>query len=192
VSEGYLSEDEGLYLLQLARHTIEAALDSGTLPPPSPPSIERLQAPGASFVTLTLHGGALRGCIGSLVARRPLVEDIRANALAAAFEDPRFSPLTREELPYIAVEISVLTEPEPLTYRDPQDLIAQLRPHVDGVVIQQGWRRATFLPQVWEQLPIPDEFLSHLCYKAGLPAAAWQKGDLAVSVYQVRIFEEEG
>ena len=192
MSEGYLSDEEGRYLLHLARHTIAAALHAAGSPPPSPTSTGRLEAPGASFVTLTTRGGALRGCIGSLVARRPLVEDIRANALAAAFEDPRFSPLTKDELPQLQVEISVLTEPAPLTYSNPQDLIAKLRPHVDGVVLQRGWHRATFLPQVWEQLLIPEEFLGHLCTKAGLPAGAWREDDLEISIYQVRKFEEEG
>jgi uncharacterized protein len=190
VSEGYLNDDEGRFLLDLARHTIGQALDSDTTPPPSPSS-ERLREPGASFVTLTTRDGALRGCIGSLVARRPLVEDVHANALAAAFEDPRFSPLKKEELPHVKVEISVLTQPEPLNYSDTQDLVDRLRPHVDGVVIQRGWHRATFLPQVWDQLPMIEEFLSHLCYKAGLPAKAWQEGNLEVSIYRVQKFEEE-
>ena len=190
MSQGFLSDVEGRYLLDLARHTIEAALDIAGTPPPEPPS-EALQGPGTSFVTLTMRDDILRGCIGTLTARRPLIDDVRANALAAAFEDPRFSPLTREELPGIRVEVSVLTKPHPLDYDGPQDLVRRLRPDVDGVVIEQGWHRATFLPQVWEQLPTPEEFLSHLCYKAGLPARAWQEGRLKVSIYQVRKFREE-
>ena len=190
MSQGYLNDVEGRYLLDLARHTIEAALDITGTPPHEPPS-EALQEPGASFVTLTMRGDILRGCIGTLIAQRPLVNDVRANALAAAFEDPRFSPLTQEELPHIRVEVSVLTKPQPLDYEGPQDLVQKLRPDVDGVVIERGWHRATFLPQVWEQLPTPEEFLSHLCYKAGLPAGTWQEGRLKVSIYQVQKFREE-
>lgn len=190
MSQGYLNDAEGRYLVDLARHTIEAALDIAGTPPHEPPS-EALHEPGASFVTLTMRGDILRGCIGTLIARRSLINDVRANALAAAFEDPRFSPLTQEELPRIRVEVSVLTKPQPLDYEGPQDLVQRLRPDVDGVVIEHGWHRATFLPQVWEQLPTPEEFLSHLCYKAGLPANIWQEGRLKVSIYQVQKFREE-
>lgn len=186
----YLSEDEGRYLLRLARHTIEQALDIPTEPPASPPPSELLNQFGAAFVTLNKRNGELRGCIGSLTAHRPLVQDVSANAHAAAFEDPRFPPLTRGELPDVIIEVSVLTSPEPLTYADPKDLVAKLRPDVDGVVIERGWHRATFLPQVWDQLPIPEEFLAHLCYKAGLPANAWRQGELEVSTYQVQEFVE--
>ncbi len=191
MTEGYLTEAEGHYLVRLARHTLEDALDQETAEPQPPDHRERLHQPGAAFVTLHLRGGELRGCIGSLNARRPLVDDVRANALAAAFEDPRFPPLTAEELSDIVIEVSVLTPAEPLDYQDPQDLLDKLRPGIDGVVIRRGWHRATFLPQVWDQLPTPEEFLGHLCYKAGLPATAWREGDLKIATYQVQEFKEE-
>lgn len=188
-SSDRLTREEGHYLLDLARYTIVQALRDEPAPRPEPPA-DRMEAPGAAFVTLNTRAGALRGCIGSLVARRPLDEDVQANALAAAFEDPRFPALTPSELPNIVVEVSVLTTPEPLPYDGVQDLLNQLRPNVDGVTIEQGWHRATFLPQVWEQLSSKEEFLTHLCYKAGLSPDAWQKGNLKVSTYQVQKFEE--
>lgn len=191
MTETYFTDEEGTFLLHLARRTIEEALgEESTDSPPASPT-QRLDEPGATFVTLHTRSGALRGCIGSLAARRPLVEDVRSNALAAAFEDPRFPPLKRSELSDIVVEISVLTPAKPLEYQDPQELLEKLRPGVDGVVIERGWHRATFLPQVWEQLPRPEEFLAHLCYKAGLSARAWQEGDLSVSIYEVQKFEED-
>ncbi len=187
----YLTREEGEFLVRLARRTIEKALEHPPSHSSEPPISERLQEPGATFVTLSTRAGALRGCIGSLIARRPLIEDVRANALAAAFEDPRFPPLTGSELSDIVVEVSVLTEPVPLTYDGPQDLVSKLHPGTDGVIIERGWHRATFLPQVWDQLPRPEEFMSHLCYKAGLSAKAWREGDLKVSTYHVQKFEEE-
>ncbi len=185
-----LTPEERQYLLTLARATIAEA--TGRKPtgkrPPVPP---RLKEPGAAFVTLHTRAGELRGCIGSLVAHRPLVEDVRENALAAAFHDPRFPPVSAAELDNIVIEISVLTPPQPLDFDGPDDLIRKLRPNVDGVIIERGWHRATFLPQVWEQLPEPEEFLAHLCYKAGLPVNAWRWPDLKVSIYQVEEFAEE-
>lgn len=188
---GHLTREEGMYLVKLARRTIEEALGQKPSTPLSMPPTTRLQEPGASFVTLHTRSGALRGCIGSLSAYRPLLEDVKANALAAAFEDPRFPPLTASELDRIVVEVSVLTPPQPLAYTDAEDLVRKLRPSVDGVIIERGWHRATFLPQVWEQLPTPEEFLTQLCYKAGLPGRAWREGNLKVSIYQVQKFEEE-
>ncbi len=190
MTESYLAEDEGRYLLRLARHTLEQALNVSTGPMEPPPPSELMEQFGAAFVTLNKRGGELRGCIGSLVACRTLIQDVCANAYAAAFEDPRFPPLTKEELPDIVIEVSVLTRPEPLQYTGPKDLVAKLRPDIDGVVIERGWHRATFLPQVWDQLPLPEEFLAHLCYKAGLPGLAWKQGDLEVSTYQVQEFVE--
>ncbi|MEJ5309899.1 MAG: AmmeMemoRadiSam system protein A [Anaerolineae bacterium] len=185
-----LTQEEGHYLLALARATIAEAVGakpSIVLPDPPP----RLKAPGAAFVTLRTRHGDLRGCIGSLEARRPLVEDVRENAIAAAFRDPRFPPVKAAELPNLTIEVSVLTKPEPLDFDGPDDLLRKLRPNIDGVLIERGWNRATFLPQVWEQLPLPEEFLANLCYKAGLPPNAWRWPDLEVSIYQVEKFEEE-
>ena len=191
-----LSQEEGRCLLKVARRTIEEALGlpgtgetdgPGTAGMPYP---DWLEAPAAAFVTLHTRSGDLRGCIGSLIARRSLIEDVRSNALAAAFEDPRFPRLTADELPGTVIEVSVLTTPEPLSYADAQELVHKLTPTIDGVILEHGWHRATFLPQVWDQLPMPEEFLSHLCSKAGLSATAWRNGDLAVSTYQVQEFEE--
>jgi AmmeMemoRadiSam system protein A len=119
-----------------------------------------------------------------------LVEDVRANAVSAAFHDPRFPPLQAKELDTIRVEVSVLSTPEPLSYDGSDDLIAKLRPGVDGVVIESGWNRATFLPQVWDKLPDPHQFLGHLCRKAFLSTDAYRKPGLDVYVYQVEKFKE--
>ena len=151
-----------------------------------------LDAPGASFVTLTsgrAPGGALRGCIGSLEARRPLREDVEANAVAAALHDPRFAPLSARELDDTVVEVSVLSAPAALPVADEAELLARLRPGVDGVVLSACGRRATFLPQVWEQLPDPADFLARLRRKAGLPADYWGR-DVVVETYTVTAWQE--
>jgi AmmeMemoRadiSam system protein A len=185
-----LSSTDRRYLLNLAREAIARHLhgegppsvDAATLP-------ESLTHDGASFVTLTRRGN-LRGCIGSLEPRRPLAEDVRENAISAAFHDPRFPPVDPKELDELQVEVSVLSTPQRVSYNGPDDLIAQLRPGVDGVVIESGWNRATFLPQVWEKLPAPDQFLEHLCRKAYLPATAYREPGLDVYTYQVEKFQE--
>lgn len=151
-----------------------------------------LDAPGASFVTLTsgrAPGGALRGCIGSLEARRPLREDVEANAVAAALHDPRFAPLSARELDDTVVEVSVVSAPAALPVADEAELLARLRPGVDGVVLSACGRRATFLPQVWEQLPDPADFLARLRRKAGLPADYWGR-DVVVETYTVTAWQE--
>lgn len=186
-----LSPADHQYLLELARETIARHLRGEGLPPVDPDALPAsLTRDGASFVTLTKHG-ELRGCIGSLEARRLLVLDVRENAIAAAFHDPRFPPVRLEEFDDLHIEISVLSIPQPLSYDGPDDLIAKLRPGVDGVVIERGWNRATFLPQVWEKLPHPHQFLQHLCLKAYLPADAYRHPGLDVYTYQVEKFEEE-
>jgi AmmeMemoRadiSam system protein A len=116
---------------------------------------------------------------------------VKRNANNAAFHDPRFAPLKANELDQADIEISILTEPQALEYRGSKDLLAKLRPHVDGVILRKGAASATFLPQVWEQLPKPDQFLSNLCRKAGLSADTWEKTQLEISTYQVQYFEEE-
>ncbi len=150
---------------------------------------QALQARCGTFVTLKIDD-QLRGCIGSLSASAPMAEGVRDNALNAAFHDPRFAPLRRTELDQVHIEVSVLTEPTPLDYANADDLLAKLKPGIDGVIIKKGFASATFLPQVWDQLPQPKAFLSHLCTKAGLPAGHWREGDLSVQVYQVQYFEE--
>jgi AmmeMemoRadiSam system protein A len=185
-----LSDADRRYLLKLARGAIAHRLRGEELPPLDLNALpESLSRDGACFVTLT-ERGELRGCIGSLESRRLLVEDVRANAISAAFHDPRFPPMQAGELEAVHIEVSVLSAPHPLSYDGPDDLIAKLRPGVDGVVIESGWNRATFLPQVWEKLPDPHQFLAQLCRKALLSADAYRKPGLDVCVYQVEKFEE--
>jgi AmmeMemoRadiSam system protein A len=179
-------------LLKLARETIASQARGQRMPKVDLDAVsDDLRRDAACFVTLT-ERGQLRGCIGSLEAHQPLVLDVRDNAIGAAFRDPRFPPVNARELEDLHIEISVLSRPEPLSYDGPDDLIAKLRPDVDGVVIERGWNRATFLPQVWEKIPDPREFLQHLCLKAYLPADAYCRPGLDVSTYQVEMFEEEG
>ncbi|ROR32895.1 AmmeMemoRadiSam system protein A [Inmirania thermothiophila] len=172
-TDGRLGTRERDVLLGIAQASIRHGLERGTPLPVRAPDYEgALREPGASFVTLK-RGGALRGCIGSLEARRPLVEDVAANAFAAAFEDPRFPPLAPEELEDLAVSVSVLTPPEPLPCASEEELIARLVPGEDGLIIADGAHRATFLPAVWESLPEPRDFLRELRRKAGLPPDHW-------------------
>ncbi len=178
---------DGELLLVLAREEVEKTLGVVTSSRPRgfPPW---LLAPGATFVTLK-ERGQLRGCIGSLEARRPLLEDLRANARAAAFEDPRFPPVTVDELRELRFEVSLLSPSEPLPVTSEEDLLAILRPGTDGVVLARGSHRGTFLPQVWEDLPDPRDFVRHLKVKAGLPAVGWPDG-MAVSRYTVKKWSE--
>ncbi len=155
-------------LLQLAREAIKSRLDNAPLDLESLLQQQpQLRNDGATFVTLNLNG-ELRGCIGSLIATRPLYEDLVANARAAAFNDPRFPPLSAQEFDRISVEVSLLSEPKEIVYENESDLRLQVTPFQDGIILQSGAAQATFLPQVWEQLPDFDEFFAHLCHKAGL------------------------
>jgi len=140
----------------------------------------------ATFVTLTI-AGALRGCIGMLEACRPLVEDVVENARAAAFGDPRFEPLSKEEFDQLEIHISVLSPPEEMNFSSEADLLAQIRPGEDGLILQEGGRRGTFLPSVWEELPDKELFLMHLKMKAGLPNTYWSD-TLLVSRYTAEYF----
>jgi AmmeMemoRadiSam system protein A len=177
--------EKGSTLLKLARSEIASKLGE---PAAKPVKAAWLQEPGASFVTLTRQG-ELRGCIGTLEAHRPLGVDVRENAVAAAFRDPRFMPLTRGEFDDIRVEVSVLSPTEPLQVKDESAALAVLRPNVDGVVFEYGHYRSTFLPQVWEQLPKPAEFLAHLKRKAGLPVDFWAD-QVRLSRYTVSKWKE--
>ncbi|WP_103064417.1 AmmeMemoRadiSam system protein B [Actinomyces qiguomingii] len=184
--------DAGDTLLPLARRAIARAVGTEPGEPAELVVGERpdwLERPGAAFITLRTEDGSLRGCIGSLEARRPLGEDVVANAVAAALRDPRFPPVTATELPALNLEVSVLTTPEVMETRDEQEARRRLRPGVDGVVLSLGPRRATFLPQVWDELPDPAEFLRQLKRKAGWPAGFWDP-DLVVETYRVRAWEE--
>jgi uncharacterized protein len=185
-----LSVGDRSYLLTLARESITRAVGKKPLPeiPLSSLSPE-LQLVGASFVTLTIQG-RLRGCIGALEAYQPLAEDVREHAVAAALEDYRFPPVQAGELPALQIEISRLTPAHQLEYEDADDLLQMLHPGVDGVILREGARRATFLPQVWEQVPDKEEFLSHLCMKMGASANLWRTKKLGVQIYQVEEFHE--
>jgi len=183
-----LSEQDKIYLLKLARQTLEehfGILPKEVLPPPS----AILQQPAATFVTLTINGD-LRGCVGALEAYQPLVEDVKEHALAAAFQDFRFPPLSKEELPLIEIEISVLTKPQRLDYAHPLELPTLIKPYEDGVVLSWMGRRATFLPQVWQKVPDAKEFLDHLCMKMGVDPHLWRREILDVSIYHVIEFRE--
>lgn len=178
--------DPGNTLLTLARNAIAARFGQ----PPAPVAVDgpELAKMGATFVTLTQRG-ELRGCIGSLEAWRPLGQDVQENARAAAFRDPRFQPLNVDELPITRVEVSLLSAAEPIHFRDEGDALAQLRPNIDGVIFSAGSRRATFLPQVWEQLSEPADFMARLKQKAGLPAGYWGP-DVRLERYTVRKWKE--
>lgn len=182
-------DGRGAALLRLARSSVEEALGQGGGAPPVDLTAPWLSAPGATFVTL-MERGELRGCVGSLDAHRPLRDDVRENARAAAFRDPRFPPLRREELPGVAFEVSLLGPTVPLPpFATEGEALARLRPGVDGVVLEERGRRATFLPQVWEQIPDPAEFLAQLKRKAGLPPTSWSP-ELRLGVYRVDKWKE--
>jgi AmmeMemoRadiSam system protein A len=169
-----LDDRERALLAGIARRSLEDAfagrateLDVDALP-------EGLRRPGACFVTLE-RGGELRGCIGSIEARRPLADDVVENARAAAFEDYRFAPLERRELATLDIHLSVLGESEPFPVADEADLLARLVPGEDGLILEEGFHRATFLPQVWESLPDPRDFVRQLKRKAGLAPDHWSR-----------------
>jgi len=162
-----LNDDEKQTLLRLARQALEDGVRRKPLPPLDRAMLTPiLRAEGASFVTLTVHGN-LRGCIGALEPYQSLADDVRDHAVAAALEDYRFPQVQEKELANIEIEVSRLTMPVPLEYTDADDLLKKLHPGLDGVILKDGSHRATFLPQVWEKLPDPAEFLSNLCYKMG-------------------------
>ncbi len=186
-----LLPEERVFLLHLARQAITAAVNRRPLPEVITHALSpHLREPGASFVTLQTRDEQLRGCIGALEAYQPLAEDVREHAVAAALEDRRFPPVSARELDQIVIEISRLTAPRPLIYDTPQDLLRRLRPGVDGVILKDVFRRATFLPQVWEQIPTPSDFLNQLCRKMGAPYDLWRRKKLDVMIYQVEEFKE--
>jgi AmmeMemoRadiSam system protein A len=185
-----LLEDEKKLLLKIARQALTQAVNHLPFEPISLDGLtENLKLDGASFVTLT-EGGELRGCVGALEPYQSLIEDVIEHAVAAGLDDPRFPSVRSEELPYIQIEISRLTLPQPVQYTQPEDLAILLRPNVDGLILRDGFRRATFLPQVWEKLPDAEDFLNHLCRKMGAPADLWRRRVLQALVYQVEEFHE--
>ena len=190
MSADRLNTEERLLLMQIAREAIECVvnkkelskLELSTMP-------QRLQEQGASFVTLTLDGN-LRGCIGALQASQPLVLDVQEHAVAAATQDYRFRPVSPQEISKLVIEISRLSPSQELQYSTPNDLLSKLRPGVDGVVLRRGFQRATFLPQVWEKIADPADFLTQLCFKMGVSEDLWKKEHLQVQIYQVEEFKE--
>lgn len=170
-----LTDTERETLLEIARHSVAFGLQHGEAAPVTvadySPALQEIKA---TFVTLKIDH-ELRGCIGTLEAHRPLVEDVAENAYAAAFRDPRFPKLTPNEYRQLHYHISILSTPEPMHFTNEQDLLTQLRPGVDGLVLEDGYYRGTFLPQVWESLPAPEEFLRHLKRKAGMSSDYWSK-----------------
>jgi AmmeMemoRadiSam system protein A len=186
-----LTYDEKQILLRLAREAMEYAVKRKKLPALDMNSLTpHLRENRASFVTITIDD-ELRGCIGALDAYQPLAEDVREHAIAAALEDPRFPPVVESELNRIKLEVSSLTVPQLLEYSSGEDLLVKLNPRVDGVILKDGRRRATFLPQVWEKIPDPADFLDQLCAKMGARENLWRDSKLLVYVYQVEEFHEK-
>ena len=185
-----LTPEERQTLLHIARRSLELAVRGEKLPALDEATLTPcLCESGASFVTLTVRGN-LRGCIGALEPYQPLAMDVREHAIAAALEDPRFPPVQPKELDQIEIEVSRLTIPHRLEYKDADDLLAKLNPNVDGVILHDGWHRATFLPQVWEKIPDKAEFLAELCFKMGSAPDTWRNKHLDVLIYQVEEFQE--
>lgn len=189
------SDQEGDTLLRLARMTIGEKLgvradenDIALLEKELEAGVFKKKR--GVFVTLQMNG-ELRGCIGNLEAGETVAEAVRENSVNAAFKDPRFPALQRHELERVSIEISILTKPEPVKYRDKNDLLSKITPNKDGVIIGDNRKKATFLPQVWEQVPGKEEFLSHLCVKAGMRKNEWKNGGLEVKVYRVESFQEK-
>ena len=178
-----LSKEHQQRLLDLAKSSIQHGLQTGWPLPVNladfPPELTERRA---TFVTLQKHR-QLRGCIGMLEATRPLAEDVAENAFSAAFKDPRFPALSAAEFSELDIHISILTPAEPLAFTSEQDLLNQLQPGMDGLIFQEGLRRGTFLPSVWETLPSPEQFLRHLKQKAGLPPEYWSEH---IRIYRYR------
>ena len=178
-----LSDEEKQILMDVARQSIHCGLEKGI-----PLKINlsdystALQQERATFVTLNIHDH-LRGCIGTLEAHQSLVEDVAEHAFAAAFRDPRFSPLNKSEEDKLDIHISMLTPTEPMSFTSEKDLLEQIQPGIDGLILETEYNRGTFLPSVWESLPDKKDFLNHLKMKAGLPSSFW-RDDVKISRYQ--------
>ena len=186
-----IEDKDRKFLIELARKTINkkkknnllTTLEINNLAPV-------LKEKRGCFVTLTKNNN-LRGCIGYILPISPLYQAVIDNAYNAAYSDPRFSPVTEDEIKDLHIEISVLTVPKKLVYEDDDDLLKKLTPLKDGVIIKKGFYNSTFLPQVWEQLPEKENFLNHLCLKAGLKPNEWISGSVEVETYRAEVFEEE-
>ena len=188
--DAYLSEIDKKKLLKIAREAITCAVRNEQLKRIKfQEHSQLLRDPGASFVTLTIRE-KLRGCIGTLEANQPLILDVQEHAVAAAMEDYRFPVVREEELQLINIEISRLTPVHLIDYSNPEDLVSKIRMNVDGVLIKAGGKRATFLPQVWEKVPDPEQFLSQLCMKMGAPPDLWRARHVQIYTYQVEKIKE--
>lgn len=186
-----MNDSEKIILLKISRKTIETYLKEHRklrLNKEDFPQEEFWKEKG-TFVTLT-EDGSLRGCIGTIYPVRPLILDVIDNSVNAAFRDPRFYPVTEEELPHIEIEISVLSVPKKIDFKDVKELFEQVIPFKHGVIIRKGIYQATFLPQVWEELPKHEDFFSHLCLKAGLESDCFKDKNLEVEIYTVDAFSE--
>jgi AmmeMemoRadiSam system protein A len=184
-----LTKKEQTIALQLARETMAAFLENRS--PKIRTSIPKgLMEKKGVFVTLT-ENGKLRGCIGNLENWQTVWEGIQENSLSASFNDPRFPPITKKELSGIRIEISVLSLPKPLEFHSPEELLQKLVPFEHGVILEKNGQRATFLPSVWEELSEKEQFLSHLCMKAGLEPTSWQDQKTKIWIYHAERFEEK-
>ncbi len=188
-----VSKEDGNLLLKIARENILGKFGKKSdMPGSLKTNVSSLVLKEKRGTFVTLHKkGDLRGCIGNIDPIKTILHGVMDNAGHAAFNDSRFSPLSYEELKDTHIEISILTPPEKLDYTDAKDLVAKLRPYIDGVIIKKQYKSATFLPQVWEQLEDPEMFLTHLCHKAGLPKDEWKSCGLDVLVYQVQSFQDK-
>lgn len=187
-AHSFFSAAERACLLKLAREVIvRGTVASSTVEPNATELTSALRLPRACFVTLHQHG-TLRGCIGNLTPKEPLFRAVMENAYSAAFRDMRFAPVAANEVGELNIEISVLSEPQPLEVKQPEDVLQTLRPGVDGVVLSRAGRTATFLPQVWEKLPKPADFLAALSRKAGMESEDWRARDARLMTYQVESF----
>lgn len=184
---GKLSSDSEKALLHLARSAIDKRL-GGSCSTPEKVNADLSEIRG-TFVTLKINN-QLRGCIGNILPVGSIWDSVKNNAVSAAFADSRFPELSRDELQDTTISISVLTDPEDLDFKDSLDLCNKLHPYVDGVILRKGAHSATFLPQVWDQLPDVELFLTHLCRKAGLSGDCWKSDEIQIQVYQVQNFSE--
>lgn len=192
-----LIDKHGTVLLEAARRTLEEVTLDSKIPleavlAPYIPYDPALAEPRAVFITLTTRQeDTLRGCTGTLGARLPLIEEVAYSTRNTAFRDPRFAPVQASEVPFLRIEVSILTPPRPLPYATPQELVESLTPGVDGVTLMYKERRATLLPQVWENIPDPANFLAALCKKMGLPEDLWQSGQMSAEIYgAIKLIED--
>jgi AmmeMemoRadiSam system protein A len=184
----FLTQQEQAILLDFAFQTVKATAEGKETPDVNLDQVPaRLRSPAATFVTLSLDG-VLRGCIGTTQPQLPMVQDVLERARSAASRDPRFPPIKPDEVAQLEIEISVLTPPQPLQFSSAKQLLESLQPGIDGVIIQKGVHRATFLPQVWERIDDPRTFLELLCQKASLHRDAWHSEEIQVATYQVESF----